>query len=88
MRIALGQLAATMRKEENLELARRAIRDARAGGADLLLLPEVFMAFLPPRSGITPASVAEPLDGPFVTALAGEARAHGNDAAFSGNGVT
>ena len=76
MRIALGQLAATVRKEENLELGRRAIRDARAGGADLLLLPEVFMAFLPPRSGITPASVAEPLDGPFVTALAGEARAH------------
>ena len=76
MRIALGQLAATVRTEENLELGRRAIRDARAGGADLLLLPEVFMAFLPPRSGITPASVAEPLDGPFVTALAGEARAH------------
>ena len=76
MRIALGQLAATMRKEENLELARRAIRDARAGGADLLLLPEVFMAFLPPLSGMTPGSAAEPLDGPFVTTLAREARAH------------
>src|SRR6516162_5570390 len=76
MRIALGQLAATMHKEENLELARRAIRDARAGGADLLLFPEVFMAFFPPRSGATPASLAEPLDGPFVTALATEARAH------------
>jgi deaminated glutathione amidase len=76
MRIALGQLAATLHKEENLEVGRRAIRDARARGADLLLLPEVFMAFIPPRSGVTPGSLAEPLDGPFVTTLAEEARAH------------
>jgi predicted amidohydrolase len=76
MRIALGQLAASARKEENVESARRAIREARQGGADLLLLPEVFMAFLVPRSGISPASVAEPLDGPFVSTLAREARAH------------
>jgi len=39
MRIALGQLAATSQKEENLEAARTAVRDARNGGADLLLLP-------------------------------------------------
>lgn len=76
MRIALGQLAASARKEENLEAARRAIRDARGAAADLLLLPEVFMAFLTPRSGIAPATVAEPLDGPFVSALGREARAH------------
>jgi deaminated glutathione amidase len=75
MRIALGQLAASARKDENLEAARRAIREARSGRADLLLLPEVFMAFLTPRSGIAPAVVAEPLDGPFVSALAREARA-------------
>ena len=76
MRIALGQLVATSRKDENLEAAERAIRDARSGGADLLLLPEVFMAFLTPQSGISPAAVAEPLDGPFVSTLAREARAH------------
>ena len=76
MRIALGQLAASSRKDDNLESARRAIRDARHGGADLLLLPEVFMAFLTPRSGIPAAAVAEPLDGPFVSTLAREARAH------------
>ncbi|HKV43177.1 MAG TPA: carbon-nitrogen hydrolase family protein [bacterium] len=74
MRIALGQLAASGRKEENLDAARQAVHAARHGGADLLLLPEVFMAFLTPRSGTVPAAVAEPLDGPFVSALADAAR--------------
>jgi deaminated glutathione amidase len=76
MRIALGQLTASIHKDENLQLARRAIREARAGGADLVLLPEVFMAFVTAGAAVAPASVAEPLDGPFVTALAREARAH------------
>lgn len=76
MRIALGQLAATARKDENLASARRAIREARGGGADVLLLPEAFMAFLTPGSGIAPGGIAEPLDGPFVTALGQEARLH------------
>jgi len=76
MRIALGQLAASARKEDNLEAGRRAVREARRAGADLLLLPEVFMAFLPPRLGVAPAAVAESVDGPFVTALGREARAH------------
>ncbi len=77
MRIALGQLAASTRKEDNLDAACRAVRAARRAGADLLLLPEVFMAFLPPRSGQVPATVAEALDGPFVSALGREAGAHG-----------
>jgi predicted amidohydrolase len=76
MRIALGQLVSSQDKRDNLETARRAIRDARAGGADLLLLPELFMAFLPASAPVTAASVAEPLDGPFVSALAREARAY------------
>lgn len=76
MRIALGQLSASTRKEDNLDAARRAVREARRSGADLLLLPEAFMAFLPPRSGIPPAAVAEALDGPFVSAIGREARAH------------
>ncbi len=75
MRIALGQLVSSPQKEENLEAARRAIRDARRGGADLVLLPEVFMAFLAASDPRTAASVAEPVDGPFVSALAQEARA-------------
>ena len=75
MRIALGQLVSSPRKEENLEAARRAIGEARRRGTDLLVLPEVFMTFLAPSDPRTAASVAEPLDGPFVSALAEEARA-------------
>jgi deaminated glutathione amidase len=76
MRIALGQLVSSARKEENLEAARHAIREARRNGADLLLLPEVFMTYLAPSDSRTAASVAEPTDGHFVSALAHEARAH------------
>jgi predicted amidohydrolase len=76
MRIGLCQLVSSTRKSDNLEAARSAIRDAKRKGADLALLPEVFMAFLPPQSSVTAADVAEPIDGPFVSALAQEARAH------------
>jgi predicted amidohydrolase len=75
MRIALGQLISSPRKDETLSAAIRAIREARRGGADLLLLPEVYMAFLDRSAGVTRASVAEPLDGHFVSQLAREARA-------------
>jgi predicted amidohydrolase len=77
VRIALGQLISSPKKEETLASARRAIREARRGDADLLLLPEVYMAFLDRSPGVTRASVAEPLDGPYVAALGAEARAHG-----------
>jgi len=75
MRIALGQLISFPQKDETLAAALRAIREARRGGADLLLMPEVYMAFLDRSPGVTCASVAEPLDGPFVSQLAREARA-------------
>jgi len=74
MRIALGQLTSSPRKEDTLAAASLAARGARAAGADLLLLPEIFMAFVE-RPGGSPAAVAEPLDGPYVSALAREARA-------------
>ncbi|HYM69758.1 MAG TPA: carbon-nitrogen hydrolase family protein [bacterium] len=75
MRIALCQLVSSPHKTENLEAARLAIREAKRKGADVALLPEVFMAFLAPESPVTTAEVAEPADGPFVSALAAEARA-------------
>jgi predicted amidohydrolase len=75
MRIALGQLISSPRKDETLTGALRAVREARRGGADLLLMPEIYMAFLDRSPGVTRASVAEPLDGPFVSQLAREARA-------------
>jgi predicted amidohydrolase len=76
VRIALCQLPSSPEKEENCTAARRAIAEARGRGADLVLLPEVFMAYLDRHSPVTPGQVAEPLDGPFVSALAREARAH------------
>jgi len=77
MRIALCQLVASRNKSENLEAALRALGEARRRGADLALLPEVFMAFIHPKDAVKPAEVAEPVDGPFVSGLAAEARAQG-----------
>lgn len=75
MRIALCQVVSSPRKSDNLEAARRAIQEAARRGADLALLPEVFMAYIGPRDPVAAAEVAEPLDGPFVAGLAAEARA-------------
>jgi len=75
MRIALCQLVSSPKKSENLNAAVQAIGEAKRRGADLALLPEVFMAFLHPKDPTTAAEIAEPVDGPFVSALAAEARA-------------
>jgi len=75
MRIALCQLVSSPEKSENLNAAVQAIREAKHRGADVALLPEVFMAFLRPKGPTTPADIAEPADGPFVSGLAAEARA-------------
>jgi predicted amidohydrolase len=75
VRIALCQLVSSPKKSENLGAALQAIREAKRRGADLALLPEVFMAFLHPNEPATAADVAEPVDGPFVSALGTEARA-------------
>lgn len=77
MRIALCQLVSSPAKPENLEAGIQAIREAKRRGADVALLPEVYMAFLHPKDPTTAAQVAEPVDGPFVSALAAEARAQG-----------
>jgi predicted amidohydrolase len=75
MRIALCQLVSSPKKSENLDAARQALREARRRGADLALLPEVYMAFLHPKDPTPAAAIAEPVDGPFVSGLAAEARA-------------
>lgn len=75
MRIALCQLVSSPKKSENLDAAVQAIREAKRRGADLALLPELFMAFLHPKDPTTAAEIAEPLEGPFVSGLAAEARA-------------
>ncbi|HET7264349.1 MAG TPA: carbon-nitrogen hydrolase family protein [bacterium] len=75
MRIALCQLVASPNKSDNLEAAVQALREAGRRGADVALLPEVYMAFVHPKGPAKPAEIAEPVDGPFVSSLAAEARA-------------
>jgi len=74
-KIALAQVSASERKEENLKRGLDLIGAASLRGADILVLPELFMAYLPLEA--TPAefaSVAEEADGDFVATLAEEAR--------------
>ena len=74
MKLALVQPEITADKASNLQLAVRTIRDAANRKTDLIVFPEMFMAL--PAGDESLASQAEPLDGPFVLALAEVARAH------------
>ncbi len=69
VRVAAVQLASSLDKPANLRAVDRAVRQASAAGADLVVLPEATMAsFGGQTTDLAP--LAEPLDGPFVTALA------------------
>lgn len=73
MKVALGQFAVSSVWEENTATCTRLMKDAEAAGADLLVLPEGVLA----RDIADPQIVlkaAQPLDGPFMTALLGESR--------------
>ncbi|MEV8158262.1 MULTISPECIES: carbon-nitrogen hydrolase family protein [Kocuria] len=73
MRIALGQLLSTYDPPQNLERVADLTRRAGEDSADLLVLPEATMfAF-----GRALKDVAEPLDGPWGTAVSDLARKHG-----------
>jgi len=76
MKVAIAQLTSTMDKAENLQKAVTYIAKAKASGADFVILPEMYLAPATPKTGITPAQVAEPLDGPFVAGLSRAAREH------------
>ncbi len=68
MKVALGQFAVVREWENNLRTCLDLMARARAGGADLLVLPEAVLA----RDMTDPdfsVKAAQPLDGPFVTAL-------------------
>lgn len=73
--IILAQTNISPLPEENLQTARRCMRQAAVLGADLIVFPEMFMAR--PQEGVPLARVAEPLDGPFVQALGTLAGEHG-----------
>jgi deaminated glutathione amidase len=72
MRVALVQLAAGTDPAENIAAATKLLDGV---DADLIILPEAVMHdFGPPETPLGP--VAQPLDGPFVVALAELARQH------------
>ncbi|MED4203311.1 carbon-nitrogen hydrolase family protein [Neobacillus mesonae] len=74
MKVAIAQLSTSVDKKENLEKALEYIVKAKSSGADFVIVPEFYMALATPKTGVTPAQVAEPLDGPFVSALKDAAR--------------
>lgn len=66
VRVTVGQLAITADHEANRESVAEAFVAAARVGADLLVLPEYASGYDPHGVGV---EHAEPLDGPFVTAL-------------------
>ncbi|QGQ21097.1 hydrolase [Cellulomonas sp. JZ18] len=80
MRVTVAQLQVGTDRAANVEVARDAVREAARVRADVVVLPEYASAFDP--RGVGP-DLAEPLDGPFVTALREEA-ARGGVAVLAG----
>ena len=74
MKVAIAQLTAGADKSANLTKARSYVASAKSKGADLILIPELYMAYVPSSSPVSKADLAEPLDGPFVSGLAEAAR--------------
>ena len=72
VRIALAQIASSINPERNLALVRDAARQAAEAGASLVVLPEATMCAF----GVSLAPIAEPLDGPWATAVRGIAAEH------------
>ena len=66
MRIALCQIPVSSDARVNLERVRDALGTAAAGGADLAVFPEATLV----RFGSDLRAAAEPLDGPFCSAVA------------------
>jgi predicted amidohydrolase len=74
VRVTVGQVAVSDDHGANLELVADAFDTAARLSADLLVLPEYASVY--DRHGVGPEH-AEPLDGPFVTALRRHARERG-----------
>ncbi len=73
--IAVGQFSPTADVASNREQVARLVGDAASRGAALVVLPE-YSSFTPPRFDRSMVDHAEPLDGPFATAVRGLARRH------------
>lgn len=81
MRIALVQQSAGLDRADNLSRALAAVDAAAAGGADLVVFPEVvldrFFPCQPCSDAAAAAALAEPIPGPTTEQLAAKAREHG-----------
>ena len=75
MRVAVAQFSAGMSKPSNLERITKLAAQAADGGAHLVIFPEGAMCDFGEKTDDL-YSVAEPLDGRFVTALSGLAARH------------
>ncbi|MFC0628234.1 carbon-nitrogen hydrolase family protein [Kribbella deserti] len=75
MKIAVVQTASSQDKSANIATVRRWIDAAAGQSPDLIVLPEAVMADFAVEGGSV-GELAEPLDGPFVTALQQAAREH------------
>jgi predicted amidohydrolase len=76
MRVAVVQFAAGDDKPANIATLQGLIEHAAGAGAQLVVAPEAAMHdFGPPDVPLAP--IAEPLDGPFVTAMQEAACSHG-----------
>lgn len=73
MRVALCQFNSTDDPAANLGLVRARVAEAAARGARVVVLPEAVMC----RFGVPLGPVAEPLDGPWASAVRGIADEHG-----------
>lgn len=73
MRLAAAQIVSGTEPRRNLELVDEVARRAAAAGARLVLLPEATMCAF----GVSLTPVAEPLDGPWATAVRDIAARHG-----------
>jgi predicted amidohydrolase len=76
MRLAMAQISGTDDAAANRQLMSDYSARATAGGAVLIVFPELTLCRTELVSELT-ASVAEPLDGPFVTHVRDLARSHG-----------
>jgi predicted amidohydrolase len=70
MQVAIAQLQPSADWEENVAKARHAIDQAAGRGARLIAFPEVYMAWQAGMDLATMRSLAQPVDGPFLGALA------------------
>lgn len=72
MRIALSQITSSPSPSSNLELVAAQVKAAAADGASVVLFPEATMACF----GTSLGPLAEPLDGPWATAVRAVAAEH------------